>query len=59
MISVHHRAGWSIGNLQQRCIFSTEGGDQMVGRILCGGECNSEDFAALPPHFVKGGITHE
>ena len=59
MISVYHRAGWSIGNVQQRYIFSTEGGNQMVGRILCGGEWNSDDFAALPPHFVEGAITHE
>ena len=52
MISVYRRAGWSIGNVQQRYIFLTEGGDRMVGRILCGGEWNSDDFAALPPHFV-------
>ena len=31
----------------------------MVSRILCGGEWNSNDVAALPPHFVKGVITHE
>ena len=56
MISVYRRAGWSIGNVQQRYIFPTEG---MVDRILCGGEWNSDDFAALPPHFEEGAITHE
>ena len=59
MISVYHRAGWSIGNVQQRYIFPTEGGDQMVGQILCGGEWNSDVFAVLPPHFVERTITHE
>ena len=33
MISVYCRAGWSISNVQQRYIFSTEGGGQMVGWI--------------------------
>ena len=59
MTSAYHCAGWSIGNVQQRYIISTEGGDQMVGRILFGGEWKSDDFVALPPLFVEGAITQK
>lgn len=51
MISIYHRAGWSIGNVQQRYIFPTEAGDQMVGRILSGLDWNSTDFGMLPARF--------
>ena len=35
---------YTIGNVQQPYIFSIEGGDQMVDRILCGGVWNSDDL---------------
>jgi hypothetical protein len=31
-ISIFLRAGWSLGNVQQRYLFASEGGDQLVGR---------------------------
>jgi hypothetical protein len=50
-VQVYLRAGWSLGNVQDRYIFAGAGGDQVVGRAVSGLPCNSEYFAALPPHF--------
>jgi hypothetical protein len=46
------RAGWSIGDVQQRYIFTTNGADQFVGRCAVGLDINSPTFAQLPPHFA-------
>ena len=37
-VNMYHRASCSISNVHQRYIIATEGGNQMVGLILCGGE---------------------
>jgi len=50
-VAVYLRAGWSIGNTQDRYIFSGAGSDQIVGRAVCGLPIQSMDFAILPPHF--------
>jgi hypothetical protein len=55
-VAVFQRAGWSIGNTQQRYIFPTEGADQMVGRLLSCLEWNSDDFTTLPPHFLTNTV---
>jgi hypothetical protein len=52
-IQVYLRAGWTIGNVQDRYIFGGAGGDQITGRLVCGLDFNSEDFAILPPHFTR------
>ncbi len=52
-VSVYLRAGWSLGNVQDRYIFEGEGSDQFCGRALCGLNLNSVEFALLPPHFTK------
>lgn len=51
-ISIWLRAGWSLGNVQDRYIYQGAGGDQYVGRAATLLDLNSVDFAILPPHFV-------
>ena len=48
---VYIRVGWSLGNVQDRYIFQTPGGDQCLGRVLDGLSPHSDKFALLPPHF--------
>lgn len=50
-ISIYLRAGWSLGQVQSRYIFSSQGGDQHVGRAACGLCPLDQTFATLPPHF--------
>jgi len=52
-VQAYLRAGWSLGNVQDRYIFGGAGGDQLVGRAVCGLPINNIDFATLPPHFRK------
>lgn len=51
-VAVYLRAGWSIGNVQDRYIFMGCGSDQVVGRAVSGLPINSIDFGTLPPHFL-------
>jgi hypothetical protein len=51
MVSIFLRAGWSLGNVQQRYIFAGNGADQLVGRCATGLNINENTFAILPPHF--------
>ena len=50
------RAGWSLGNVQDRYIFAGSGGDQLVGRAVSGLPVNESSFAILPPHFSPSTI---
>ncbi len=50
-VQVYLRAGWKIGGAADRYIFGGAGGDQIVGRTICGLPTNSPEFATLPPHF--------
>ena len=43
-VAVYLRAGWSIGNTQDRYIFSGAGSDQIVGRAVCGLPIQSMDL---------------
>jgi hypothetical protein len=54
--AVYIRAGWSLGNTQDRYILGGAGEDQLCGRILSGLPLDSEDFAILPPHFSSAGL---
>ena len=45
------RAGWSLGSLQDRYIFGGAGGDQLVGRTVCGLPISDLRFSSLPPHL--------
>lgn len=51
IIVLYHRAGWSIGNVQQRYMFPTDTGDQLIGRIVCWLPESKTTFCVIPPHF--------
>ena len=55
-VQVFLRAGWSLGNVQDRYLFAGAGGDQLTGRVLCGLPFNDAAFATLPPHFDADGL---
>jgi hypothetical protein len=50
-IQVYLRAGWSLGNVQDRYLFSDNGGDQITGRVVSGLPYTDIQFGLLPPHF--------
>lgn len=53
-VAVFLRAGWSLGNVQDRYLFYCDGGDQLCGRIASGLNFNNgADFSALPPRFKE------
>ena len=54
-VQVFLRAGWSLGGVQDRYLFSGVGGDQLTGRVLSGLSFNEPSFATLPPHFTQAG----
>lgn len=51
IISIHLRAGWVIGGVQDRYIRYESAGDFFVGRTVCGLPSDKPEFATLPPHF--------
>jgi hypothetical protein len=55
-VQVFLRAGWSLGNVQDRYLFAGAGGDQLTGRVLSGLPFNDPAFASLPPHFDQEGL---
>jgi hypothetical protein len=55
-LQVFLRAGWSLGNVQDRYLFAGAGGDQLTGRMLSGLPFNQCSFALLPPHFTGEGM---
>ena len=60
VIAIFLRAGWSLGQVQDRYIQFCEGGDQLAGRIAAGLNFNSgANFAVLPPHFADNALTPE
>jgi hypothetical protein len=52
-VQIYLRAGWSIGNVQDRYLFNGTGGDQYTGRVISGLPNTTTDFIALPPHFSQ------
>ena len=55
-LQVFLRAGWSVGNVQDRYLFAGAGGDQVTGRALSGLPYLDSSFASLPPHFSADGL---
>ncbi|ETO62281.1 hypothetical protein F444_19805 [Phytophthora nicotianae P1976] len=49
--SVHLRAGWSLGGVQNTYLRYESAGDMHVGRTVSGLPPDSHEFAMLPPHF--------
>ena len=52
-VNIFLRAGWSVGAVQDRYIFSGPGGDQIVGRANAGLDPNSRNFAVLPASLYQ------
>jgi hypothetical protein len=50
-LSVYVRAGWSVGDVQERYLKGEGGQDALAGRLLCGLDPTDQKFATLPPHF--------
>ena len=55
-VQIFLRAGWSLGNVQDRYLFAGAGGDQLTGRVLSGLPFTDSSFASLPPHFNQEGM---
>jgi hypothetical protein len=51
IVQVFLRAGWSLGQVQDRYLFAAAGGDQLTGRVLALLPFNQKEFALLPPHL--------
>jgi hypothetical protein len=52
IIAIFLRAGWSLGQVQDRYITYSDGGDHLCGRVAAGLDFNGgSKFAVLPPHF--------
>ena len=51
MASICLRAGWSMGPVKEKYIHYEKAGDQYVGRVVCGLNVNSTEFAVSPPYF--------
>lgn len=51
-VQIFLRAGWSLGGVQDRYLFSGSGGDQFTGRVVSGLPNTCSDFSTLPPHFI-------
>jgi hypothetical protein len=47
MVHVFLRAGWSLGNVQDRYLFAGAGGDQLTGRALSGLPFNDSSLIVL------------
>ena len=56
-VQVFLRAGWSLGNVQDRYIFAGAGGDQVVGRAVSGLPTTTVEFSTLAPHFSSEDAT--
>jgi hypothetical protein len=56
--SVANRGEWSLGKIFEIYFQFAEPGDCFLGRVLAGLDCNSTDFATLPPHFKEQSKDH-
>ena len=51
MVSICLRAMWSMGHVKERYLQYEKAGDQYLGRVVCGLDVNTVDFAVSPPFF--------
>jgi hypothetical protein len=52
--SIHLRAGWALGGVQDRYLRYEHAGDMHVGRTVSGLPTDKAEFAVLPPYFDVG-----
>jgi len=51
--SIHLRAGWALGGVQDTYLRYEAAGDMYVGRTVSGLPTSQASFAILPPHFKE------
>ena len=51
MVSICLCAMWSMGHIKERYLQYEKAGDQYLGRVVCGLDVNTVDFAVSPPFF--------
>ena len=51
MVSICLCALWSMGPVKERYLHYEKAGDQYLGRVVAGLNCNDKSFAVSPPHF--------
>lgn len=51
MVSICLRVMWSMGHVKERYLQYEKAGDQYLGRVVCGLDVNTVDFAVSPPFF--------
>ena len=57
VIAIFIRAGWSLGNVRERYILGSGGGDYLCGRVASGLDFNSgSKFTSLPAHFANSAV---
>lgn len=56
VIAVWCRAGWQLGGVLPCYISSEEGGDQMVGRVVCGLPSGNLNYTMLPARFKSSSV---
>ena len=56
IIALWIRGGWSIGAVLPAYVHATDGGDQNVGRVLCGLNPTDPELCTLPVRFQPGEV---
>ena len=51
IVSICLRAMWSMGGVKERYLSFEKAGDQYLGRVITGMDCNEASFATSPPYF--------
>ncbi|KAL7462369.1 hypothetical protein ACHAXS_002746 [Conticribra weissflogii] len=59
IVSVCLQAMWSMGTVKERYLHYEKAGDQYLGRVVSGLNCNSYLFAASPPYFDFAGVENK
>mmetsp|Transcript_13153 Transcript_13153/g.27833 ORF Transcript_13153/g.27833 Transcript_13153/m.27833 type:complete len:157 (+) Transcript_13153:1089-1559(+) len=59
IVSVCLRAMWSMGTVKERYLHSEKAGDQYLGHVVSGLNCNLYLFAVSPPYFDFTGVENK
>ena len=59
MVSICLRALWSMGPVKERYLHYEKAGDQYLGRVVPGLNCNDSSFAVSPPYFDLTGCEND
>ena len=59
IVSICLRAMWSMGGIKERYLHFENAGDQYLGRVVAGLDCNEYLFAVSPPYFDLSTVANE